>query len=130
MPSSGRRPGANTTLSIDAPSPPVDAHDDHPSNVSTRKVPEFLTRLPRGQVDLVYADAWPGKFTHLDEALALLRIGGLYVIDDLLPQPNWPEGHASKVDALIADLERRAEFSNVKMSWASGLMILVRTSQT
>jgi len=90
---------------------------------------EFLTRLPRGQVDLVYADAWPGKFTHLNEALALLRIGGLYVIDDLLPQPNWPEGHASKVDALIADLERRAEFAHVKMSWASGLMILVRTSQ-
>lgn len=91
---------------------------------------EFLTGLPRGQVDLVYADAWPGKFTHLDEALALVRIGGLYVIDDLLPQPNWPEGHASKVDALIADLERHAEFAHVKMSWASGLMILVRTSQT
>jgi hypothetical protein len=45
MPSSGRRPGANTTLSIDAPSPPVAAHDDHRSNVSTRKVPA-LSAVP------------------------------------------------------------------------------------
>jgi predicted O-methyltransferase YrrM len=46
----------------------------------------------RGEHDLIYADAWPGKFTDLDQALALLRIGGIYFIDDLLPQSNWPEG--------------------------------------
>jgi predicted O-methyltransferase YrrM len=55
---------------------------------------DFLAHLPRGEYDLIYADAWPGKFTDLDQALALLRIGGIYFIDDLLPQPNWPEGHA------------------------------------
>ena len=31
----------------------------------------------------------------------------MYVIDDLLPQPNWPDGHAPKVPALIDDLERQ-----------------------
>jgi predicted O-methyltransferase YrrM len=35
--------------------------------------------------DLVFADTWPGKFTHLDEALSLVRPGGTYLIDDLLP---------------------------------------------
>ena len=62
---------------------------------------EFIQRASRGQFDLIYADAWPGKFIHLDETLALLRPGGMYVIDDLLPQPNWPDGHAPKVPALI-----------------------------
>jgi predicted O-methyltransferase YrrM len=55
---------------------------------------EFLASRMPGEFDLIYADAWPGKFSHLDAALALLRPGGIYVIDDLLPQPNWPEGHA------------------------------------
>src|SRR5262249_50586006 len=71
---------------------------------------EFIIQAPKSGFDLIYADAWPGKFTHLDETLALLRPGGIYVIDDLLPQPNWPEGHAPKVPALIGDLERRAQF--------------------
>ena len=38
---------------------------------------EFIQRASRGQFDLIYADAWPGKFIHLDEALALLRPGGM-----------------------------------------------------
>ena len=54
----------------------------------------FLKRLPALAFDLVYADTWAGKFTDLDAALALVRIGGIYLVDDLLPQPNWPEGHA------------------------------------
>jgi predicted O-methyltransferase YrrM len=88
---------------------------------------DFIRRAPTGQFDLVYADAWPGKFTHLDEALALLRVGGIYFIDDLTPLPNWPEGHAPKVPALIESLERRADFRTIKLDWASGLMIAIRT---
>jgi predicted O-methyltransferase YrrM len=89
---------------------------------------EFIRQAPHGQYDFIYADAWPGKFTHLDEALALLRAGGMYVIDDLLPQPNWPEGHAPKVPELIERLEQQRGFVTVKLAWASGLMIVVRTA--
>jgi predicted O-methyltransferase YrrM len=87
---------------------------------------DFLRSARAGQFDLIYADAWPGKFSHLDEALALLRPGGMYVIDDLLPQPNWPAGHAPKVPVLIDDIERRTGFATVRMAWASGLMLVVR----
>ena len=59
------------------------------------------------------ADPWPGKFSHLDEALALLRTGGIYLIDDLLPQSNWPKGHAAKVPVLIDSLERRSNVTSV-----------------
>jgi predicted O-methyltransferase YrrM len=88
---------------------------------------EFIGQAPQGQFDLIYADAWPGKFSHLNEALSLLRVGGIYFIDDLLPQPNWPDGHAPKVPALIEALEHRSGFTTVKLSWASGLMLVVRT---
>ena len=91
---------------------------------------EFLARADPDTYDLVYADAWPGKFTNLDAALACLRQGGFYVIDDLLPQANWPEGHAAKVDALIADLETRRGFATVRLAWASGLMVVVRQGPT
>jgi len=87
---------------------------------------DYIQRAKTGQYDLIYADAWPGKFSHLDDTLALLQPGGIYFIDDLLPQPNWPEGHAPKVPILMGDLERRNEFMSVKLAWASGLMIVVR----
>jgi predicted O-methyltransferase YrrM len=87
---------------------------------------EFLRTAKPSQFDLIYADAWPGKFSHLEEALALLRPGGIYVIDDLLPQTNWPDGHAPKVPALINDLERREQFATVRLAWASGLLLVVR----
>ena len=87
---------------------------------------EFIAGAARGTFDLIYADAWPGKFSHLDETLALLRPGGIYLIDDLLPQPNWPDGHAPKVPLLIDSLERRREFVTARLAWASGLMVVVR----
>ena len=87
---------------------------------------EYLAGCESARYDTVYADAWPGKFSHLDEALALLRPGGIYFVDDLLPQPNWPADHAEKVARLMANLENREGFSSVKLAWASGLMMLVR----
>src|SRR5262245_15800120 len=90
---------------------------------------EFIKSTPAARLDLIYADAWPGKFTHLDEALALLKPGGIYVIDDLLPQPNWPEDHAPKVPALIDQLEGRDDCVSVKLAWASGVMIVVRRTE-
>jgi predicted O-methyltransferase YrrM len=89
---------------------------------------EFIRQAAREAFDLIYADAWPGKFSHLDETLALLRPGGIYLIDDLLPQPSWPEGHAPRVPVLIRDLEQRSDLITVKLGWASGLMIVVRAA--
>jgi len=78
--------------------------------------------------DLVFADAWPGKYAHLDDALAVVAPGGLYVIDDMLPQPTWPEGHQARVDELLAILDARAELAVTRLTWASGLVIAVKRS--
>jgi predicted O-methyltransferase YrrM len=80
--------------------------------------------------DLIFADTWPGKYWLLEEALSLLAPAGFYVIDDMLPQANWPADHPPKVAALIADLEARRDVVVTKMAWASGLMILTRTTHS
>jgi predicted O-methyltransferase YrrM len=86
----------------------------------------FLARMRGRSFDFIFADTWPGKFDHLEEALGLLRRGGLYVIDDLLPQPNWPEGHGPKVDALVADLEQRPDLVVSRLAWSSGLIVAAK----
>jgi predicted O-methyltransferase YrrM len=80
----------------------------------------------QNRYDLIFADTWPGKYWMLEETLGLLVPGAFYIIDDMLPQPNWPADHPPKVAALIADLEARRDFAVTKMAWASGLMILTR----
>lgn len=73
--------------------------------------------------DFIFADTWPGKFWTLDETLNLLAPGGIYFIDDLFPQPNWPDGHAAKVDTLRADLNARAELHCTSLDYATGLVL-------
>lgn len=79
--------------------------------------------------DLIFADTWPGKFYALEETLELLAPGGIYLIDDLLPQPNWPQGHGEKVEQLRQMLEARADLHCTRLDWGTGLMICVRSSQ-
>jgi predicted O-methyltransferase YrrM len=89
---------------------------------------EFLRSQPAGSFDFVFADAMPGKYEGLDDALAVLKPGGFYVIDDMLPQPNWPEGHADKVPVLIEQLAAHAGFEILPLRWASGVVVAVRKS--
>jgi len=91
---------------------------------------EFLNQGQSAQFDLIFADAWSGKYADLDAALRVLRPGGMYVIDDLLPQPNWPDGHAERVPPLTERLERLPGFVATKLAWASGVMIVVRRWQS
>jgi predicted O-methyltransferase YrrM len=86
----------------------------------------FLRKQPARCFDLVFADAIPGKYEALDEALAVVKVGGFYVIDDMLPQANWPEGHAERVPVLIERLASQLDFSILPLVWASGVLVAVR----
>ena len=87
---------------------------------------DFVRSLHGQRFDLIFADTWAGKYQLLDEVLEMLNPAGLYVIDDMLPQPNWPAGHADKVAHLIATLEKRGDFQVTKLSWASGVVIATK----
>ncbi|MFF5381532.1 O-methyltransferase [Pedobacter suwonensis] len=76
--------------------------------------------------DYIFADTWHGKYLLLDEAIAMLNKGGLYIIDDMLPQQNWPDGHQEKANKLIKDLESRDDLHLTKQLWATGIVIGVK----
>jgi len=87
---------------------------------------EAIDEIEENSIDFIFADTWPGKYHYLDETLALLRVGGMYMIDDMLPQPNWPEGHGEKVDALIETLKHRDDFHMTQMDWATGVILCTK----
>jgi predicted O-methyltransferase YrrM len=76
--------------------------------------------------DYIFADTWHGKYLLLDEVLVMLNKGGFYIIDDMLPQPNWPEGHHQKAINLVQHLEKRGDLLLTKQNWASGIIIAVK----
>lgn len=89
---------------------------------------EWIRQYQGNRFDLIFADAWPGKYSEIDEVLNLVKLGGFYVVDDMSAQPNWPEGHQENVDGLIEYLEQRDDFALTKMDWSTGLIIAVRKS--
>ena len=76
--------------------------------------------------DYIFADTWHGKYLLLEDVLAMLNKGGLYIIDDMLPQPNWPDGHQEKAIKLIDYLESREDLVLTKQVWATGIAIVVK----
>lgn len=76
--------------------------------------------------DYIFADTWHGKYLLLDEVLEMLNKGGLYIVDDMLPQANWPEGHQEKAINFVDYLERRSDLNMTKQNWASGIIIAVK----
>ncbi|HLR76158.1 MAG TPA: class I SAM-dependent methyltransferase [Balneolaceae bacterium] len=86
----------------------------------------FIRQAQSESYDLIFADAWPGKYSLLDETLGLLKIGGFYVIDDMCPQPNWPEGHKDKAESLLDKLNGRLDLKVCRLAWATGIVICCR----
>jgi len=76
--------------------------------------------------DLIFADAMPGKYDLFEETIRLVKERGFYVIDDMLPQPNWPIGHADKVEGFIEELEQRKDIIFTKLNWSTGIIIVTK----
>jgi len=76
--------------------------------------------------DMVFADAMPGKYDLFEETIGLVKVGGFYIIDDMLPQPNWPEGHADKVERFIGELGKRNDILLTKLNWSTGIIIVTK----
>ena len=85
-----------------------------------------LLEAQQASFDLIFADTWVGKQTLLDETLALLRRGGLYVIDDMLPMPGWGPDMPRKVPELIERLEGREDLHITKLNWSTGLIVCTK----
>lgn len=87
---------------------------------------EWVKNNIGSKFDYIFADTWHGKYLLLDEVLDMLHIGGLYIVDDMLPQSNWPEGHEEKSINFIKYLESRSDLVLTKLNWATGIIIAVK----
>ena len=100
--------------------------DDRRAQFAIADASAALTQAPPAFYDLIFADAWPGKFSHLDEALATLKPGGVYVVDDLAPREDWPDGHQQVVDVYLEALAARSDLAIARTEWAKGVLIAVK----
>jgi|SRR5687768_4338875 predicted O-methyltransferase YrrM len=87
---------------------------------------KWIEEHKQQKFDYIFADTWHGKYLLLDEVLMMLNKGGLYIVDDMLPQPNWPDGHQEKAINLINYLETREDLLLTKQVWATGIIIAVK----
>jgi predicted O-methyltransferase YrrM len=87
---------------------------------------DWIEKNIHQKFDYIFVDTWHGKYLLLDDTLSMLNKGGIYIIDDMLPQPNWPDGHHEKATRLISDLEARVDLQVTKQVWATGIIIAVK----
>lgn len=90
---------------------------------------QWIEEYAGPKFDLIFADAWPGKYNKMNELLDLVNTGGFYVIDDMNKQSNWPEGHEHHVKRLVVFLEERKDLQITKMNWSTGLIVAVKTNK-
>lgn len=84
---------------------------------------EWIAENRHKKFDYIFADTWHGKYLLMDDVLSMLSNGAFYIVDDMLPQPNWPEGHAEKASKFVKDLESRKDLTLTKQKWATGIII-------
>jgi predicted O-methyltransferase YrrM len=87
---------------------------------------EWIENYSGDKFDLIFADAMPGKYDLFEETIDLVKRGGFYIIDDMLPQPNWPNGHSDKVERFINELEKREDITLTKLNWSTGIIIVTK----
>ena len=87
---------------------------------------EWISKYNGSKFDLIFADAMPGKYDLFEETINMLNRNGFYIIDDMLPQSNWPQGHDERVKDFITELENRDDLLLTKLHWSTGIIIVVK----
>jgi predicted O-methyltransferase YrrM len=99
---------------------------DHRLTLVSMDGADWVNNNKHERYDYIFADTWHGKYLMLDEVLAMLNKGGLYIIDDMLPQPNWPDGHHEKATNLLNYLDTRDDLILTRQVWSTGIVVAVK----
>ncbi len=74
--------------------------------------------------DYIFAEAMPGNYDVLEETVALLKAGGIYIIYEVPSQPNCPERCPSKTDYFIKEVQSNKSMVLAKLNWYTGIINL------
>ncbi len=102
--------------------------DEPRVNIILADASQWINSMHDEHFDLIFADAWPGKYSDLDQTLDLLSVGGIYVVDDMATRESWPEGHQEKANGLVKFLDQRNDLLVTKMHWGSGVILATRSA--
>jgi predicted O-methyltransferase YrrM len=92
---------------------------------------DATVELPQlGRFDLIFADAEGGKWYGLDVTLAALGLGGMLVLDDLVPQ-DWKsdadrQNHRQKMDEIRTQVYGDPDLVVTELTDATGVLLAVR----
>jgi predicted O-methyltransferase YrrM len=101
--------------------------DDQRVSLVVADAEKWLDNYTGPTFDLIFVDCRPGKFHGRPRLLDHLTLGGLYIVDDLLPQPTWPKDHQPRVDNFLAEISNQQELQATLLDWSSGLVVAART---
>ena len=100
--------------------------DDHRLKIAESDGAAWIEQNKDLKFDFIFADTWHGKYLMLEEVLNMLNPAALYIVDDMLPQENWPDGHHEKAAALVKKLENRNDLLISKLHWSTGVIVAVK----
>jgi predicted O-methyltransferase YrrM len=81
-----------------------------------------------GTFDLVFADAPPIKYGHIEAVLAALRPRGLLVIDDTHIGSDAAPAAREHVETLRRLVNTHPDLTSVELDWASGVIVASRST--
>jgi len=124
---------SSTLISIDNESSYLSIAENHLANDNRLSLVhgdggDWISDNRHLKFDYIFADTWHGKYLLLDETLSMLKEGAFYIVDDMVPQANWPAGHEDKVAKFIQELEKKEDLIITKQNWATGIIIAVKKS--
>lgn len=96
---------------------------DSRAEVINAEATEWLAQYSGPPFDLVFADATAPKFERRDLLFQHLKIGALFIGDDLLPQETWSPPHAPRVARFRQDILKEPMLVPTMLDWASGLLV-------
>jgi predicted O-methyltransferase YrrM len=117
-----------TSVEKDPGTATVAASGDWPSFVDLRRGDALDVLGEGGTFDLIFADAPGGKWEGLDRSVAALRPRGLLVVDDMTPEPDWPDSQRAAQDKVRQALLSAPELTSAELAVGSGVILSVRTA--
>jgi predicted O-methyltransferase YrrM len=82
-----------------------------------------------GTFNLVFVDAAPIKYGHIESVFALLRPGGIVVVDDLHAGPRTSELQHAEKASLRHSLLSHPELQGVELDWSSGVIVATNSAR-
>ena len=86
-----------------------------------------LEALPTlGVFDLIFPDAPAGKWNGLDITINALRAGGVLVVDDMIPKPDFPDDWRRSLEATRTNLLAHEDLIAVEIADLTGVILATK----